>query len=129
MGRGWEWEAGMLPVGWTTPALGVVAGNTGRVWLRMDSDTDDDPADYIDEIDSYYGWRPADRETPELHDPLTRAALRAQLARRVGLDPSGGVLWYREGAEWVLRTADGEGRYLCELRDPHRALLMALEET
>jgi hypothetical protein len=52
------------------------------------------------------GW------APDLTDPATRYLALAQLARRVGLDATSGVLWYRSGrGEWTLSVAPTPGQH------------------
>jgi len=72
-----------------------------------------------------------DAPPPDLTDRATFLLALDELARRCGLDPTGGVLWYRTADGWWLEIWDG-GLQCCggaDTNDPLIALRAALEAT
>ncbi len=88
------WVAGMA----TTFGDRCVAADEDTAWLC-------DGAPHAHEVEAWGDCGPLDSPTPDLDDRLTYLACLDELARRVGLDPVGGVLWQRTGrTEWRLRV-------------------------
>jgi len=66
---------------------------------------------------------------PDLRDRATFLLALDELARRVGLDLAGGVLWWKEPFRWWLTTHWGDCSFSIDTDDPLVALRAALKAT
>lgn len=130
----------MIAPAWTEPLR-----NARVPWVRgMDTSTGegivvivwDDGSSFVHDSESYECdfVCPQDDAVPNPEDPATRYLLLAELARRVGLDPTWGVTWHRaESGHWWIATVEGgeerDRSWRIDTDDPTLALCEALAQT
>ena len=82
-----EWSDGGVLVAW-----GEYTGKCAVAW-------EDSGVSFVED------GVPADCVEPDLSQPLARSWAREEVARRMGLDPSEGVIFRRVRAGWSIRTS------------------------